>query len=167
MRKRTARMTGIFLVMSALTVGCSDLPRDPEGTKRKIEASRRIRVGVSEVAPWVMRRADGSAGGIEGDLVSAIAAESGSKVDWVWGSTEQHMKSLEVFELDLVAAGIDAESPWTRKVATTRPYLRTREPKLDRILAVPPGENAWLLYVDRQLAGKREVVRRRLGELAR
>jgi len=69
---------GVLLVLLVL-VGCG-LPRDPAGTRARVEATT-LRVGVVSHPPW----ADFSGGeptGIEVELVNQLAREVGPQVEW-------------------------------------------------------------------------------------
>src|SRR5690606_15933037 len=145
-----------FLVAVALA-GCG-LPRDPEGTLDRVRGDT-LRVGVTEAPPFVVRRgAAGIPGGVEAALVQAFADSLGAVVAWHWGPAEAHFEALKRYELDLVAAGLTAATPWKAHVGLTRPYhtaheargrARGREPgrrlrTVEHTLAVPPGENGFL-----------------------
>jgi polar amino acid transport system substrate-binding protein len=119
-------------VLAAALLTACDLPRDPEGTLAAA-AGGTLLVGVAESPPWVVRRGD-EAAGVEADLVRAFAAELGAEVEWVWGGVDEHLGALERFELDLVAAGLEGGSPWSKKLAFTRPYLEA-----EQVVGVPPG----------------------------
>ncbi len=56
------------LLVSACAVGCKDLPRDPEGTLNRVRGGR-VRVGLVEHPPWVVRRSGGEPAGVEVELV--------------------------------------------------------------------------------------------------
>jgi hypothetical protein len=131
-----------FLVM----LGC-DLPRDPLRTLERARGGE-LRVGVSEDPPLLVRRGE-EAAGEEADLIRGFASRIGARVRWVWGAEEKHLAMLEHHQLHLVAGGLTRSTPWMKKVAVTRPY---RE---ERVLAAPPGENAFLLELERYLAEQR------------
>lgn len=136
------RLLGLLGLTSLAACG---VPRDPEGTLEQARAGM-LRVGAVDSPPHLVRTTQG-ASGPEGELVRAFARSIGAEVDWQWGSLDDHLETLKRFELDLVAAGLTARSPWKREVAFSRPWNRERPP--DRVLAVPPGENAMLLALDR------------------
>lgn len=123
-------LAAAFLLAAFLTA--CDLPRDPEGTLASAAGGTLV-VGVAESPPWVVRHGD-EAAGVEGDLVRAFAAELGAEVEWVWGGVDEHLGALERFELDLVAAGLEGGSPWSKKLGFTRPYLEA-----EQVVGVPPG----------------------------
>ena len=187
-----------------------------------------MRVGMVVDTPWVTDSA-GGAGGIEGALARAIAADLHASIVWVRGTEASLLESVRERELDLVIGGFTAKSPYKKHVAFTKPYytdtvqvggapggvapqslehLRvavkpgdpvaakirdekgtplpvvdlatTREaiaaptwrlaqlarvgnPELElaqqqHVLAVPPGENAWLVRVERLLRDRKGQV---------
>lgn len=156
------------LLAAAVLAACADvdLPRDPESTLERAEERGRLRVGVAESPPWVVRRG-GEAAGVEADLVRGFAADRGLEVEWVWGGADDHLAALERFELDAVAAGLTAGSPWSKRVALTRRYVETLRPgerkPARRVLAVPPGENRLLVALEGYLGGEEAAVRARLA----
>jgi polar amino acid transport system substrate-binding protein len=107
-------------------------------------------VGVAEDPPFVGRRGE-EASGVEADMIRGFAKELGATVKWRWGAQEKHFHDLEQFQLDLVAGGVTAKSPWSKNVAITRPYAETLD-KEKHALAAPPGENAFLLELEKFLA---------------
>jgi polar amino acid transport system substrate-binding protein len=141
-RSSWLRLLGLIGLTSLAACG---VPRDPEGTLEQARAGT-LRVGAVDSPPHLARTAEG-AGGPEAELVRAFARSIGAEVDWQWGALDDHLEVLKRFELDLVAAGLTARSPWKREVAFSRPWNRERPP--ERVLAVPPGENAMLFALDR------------------
>lgn len=129
-----------------LVVGCG-LPRDPLRTLEQVRGGE-LRVGVSEDPPLLVRRGE-EAAGEEAELIRGFASRIGARVRWVWGAEEKHLAMLEHHELHLVAGGLTKSTPWTKKVAVTRPY------RDERVLAAPPGENAFLQELERYLAEQR------------
>lgn len=107
-----------------------------------------VRVGIAEAQPWT-QVVDGRPHGIEVDLVRAFAAQLAADIEWVVGPESELLEALHRRELDLVAAGLKASTPWSRKVALTRPYLTVDG--AEHVLAVPQGENRWLLELERFL----------------
>lgn len=146
-----------LLLVTAL--GCSDLPRDPERSLERVRENRMMRVGVSESPPWITRAAE--PGGLEADLIRSLAHAEGARVEWVWGTLEQHYEDLEKFQLDLVAGGITTDSPWKARLGATRPYVEYAGKK--HIVAVPPGENAWLVRVEQHLASQKTLIEQRIA----
>jgi ABC-type amino acid transport substrate-binding protein len=132
---RLGRVSLIALLLLAETA-CSTLPRDPEKTLERVERQRRIRVGLVENPPWVVR-AGGNPAGAEVELATRFAASLGATPQWFWGAEQRHMEALERFELDLVIAGLDQKTPWSKKVGLTRPYFEEQV-----VIGVPPGIRA-------------------------
>jgi polar amino acid transport system substrate-binding protein len=117
--RRTAILGALFGA-----AGCATLPRDPEGTLRRVQGGK-IRVGLVESAPWAVRKA-GEPAGAEVALVGQLAAELGAATEWVWGGEQQHMEALEHFALDLVIGGLTDDTAWEKRVGLTSPYLKDR-----------------------------------------
>lgn len=105
-----------------INIGCGTLPRDPERTSERVGQEHQVRVGLVENPPWVIRPA-GEPAGVEVELARQFAASLGSKPKWFWGSEQHHMEALEHFELDLVLCGLNATTPWSKRVGLTRPYF--------------------------------------------
>ena len=124
---------------------CERYPRDPRETLAHA-AGGVLRVGVTDAPPWIVRTGE-VAQGPEADLVLAFAGSIGARVEWRFGAAEDHLAALERFELDVVAAGLRADSPWSKRVGFTRPWQETGD--AGRVLAVPPGENATIVALER------------------
>ena len=139
------------MIAAAGSLAC-DLPRDPEGTLERAREGT-LRVGAVEAPPYVVRRGD-EAVGPEADLVRAFAESIGAQVEWRWDPLDAHMRALEAFELDVVAAGLTTESPWASRVGFTRPWRV--EGDVERVLAVAPGENATLAALERVIVASQE-----------
>lgn len=139
------------LLMLAALAGSCDMPRDPAGTLERARGGT-LRVGAVAAPPWLVEAPEG-ARGPEAELVTAFARSIGAEVEWRWGSLDEHMTSLEAFELDLVAAGLTAGSPWKSKVGFTRPWRIDGKQK--HVLAVPPGENGLLVAIEELIETRR------------
>lgn len=112
----------IFILMGALFVSCSNLPRDPKETLRHVQESHRLRVGLVEHPPWVVRTT-GEPAGAEVELVRQLASELGATPEWHWGGEQPQLEALEHYELDLVVGGLTSETPWSKQVGLTSPYF--------------------------------------------
>ena len=135
-------------LFAALLLSSCSLPRDPHKTLEHVQRQT-LTVGVSEDAPMLVRNGD-AARGIEAELIAGFAKSIGAKVQWEWGAQEPHLDRLQHYKLDLVAGGLDAKTPWAKNVAVTRPFFEQRGRKY--VFAVPPGENAFLLKLEKYLA---------------
>lgn len=148
------RARAIALGLTALVAAsCDELPRDASGTLDRVRGGV-LRVGATESPPWIVRAAEG-ASGPEAKLVEAFASELGARVEWQWGPGEEHLEALERRELDLVAAGLTRRSMWKHRVGLSRPWVKsgTRE----GVLATPPGENRFLVALDRYVERHRSA----------
>jgi polar amino acid transport system substrate-binding protein len=115
-----------ILLIIALLSACSDLPRDPKNTLRRIQSEKKIRVGLVENQPWVVRLPGGEPGGAEVELIKELAGELGAQPEWQWGGEQQQFEALERFELDLVAGGFHDKTPWSKQVGLTSQYFENR-----------------------------------------
>jgi len=143
------------LVVCALCAACAGLPRDAEGTLRRVEGGR-LRVGLVENPPWVVRT-QGEPAGAEVELVRRLAAELHAQPEWRWGGEQKHMEALENFQLDIVVGGITKKTAWSKYVGLTSPYVEVNKEK--HVMAVPPGENGWLVRVEEFLGWQRGEVK--------
>jgi polar amino acid transport system substrate-binding protein len=133
---RRCRSALIPLILSALVfvdAACGTLPRDPEGTSKRVQRYHEVRVGLVSNPPWVVA-AGGEPSGVEVKLIRELASSLGAKPKWFWGSEQTHMEALEQFELDLVLSGLDASTPWSKHVSLTKPYFTE-----EIAIGVPPG----------------------------
>jgi len=138
-----------------MLVGCG-LPRDAAGTLDRVRNGI-VRVGAAENKPWTVDRGDRFEG-VEGQLVTAIAGTVGARVQWVRMPEFELVDALHRRQLDIVIAGFHDKLPWATEIAFTRPYFTGDDGKA-RVLAVPAGENAWLLHVDREIERRKSDLR--------
>lgn len=145
--------TSIVLLVFAIACG---LPRDPDGTLERVRGGV-MRVGVAESRPWIIVSPSG-AEGVEATLVKAIADSLGASIEWIRKSESELLTDLEERKLDLVLGGLTDDSPWKTKVALTKPFYEDPRTKKKHVMAAPPGENAWLVFVERQLHQHRPTI---------
>jgi ABC-type amino acid transport substrate-binding protein len=155
-------------VAAALVLVACGLPRDASGTMDRVRHGT-MRVGVSPSPPWVTDSA-GTLGGVEVRLVEDLARTLDARVLWVRRSEGELLPALRERELDLVIGGLTASEPWRQEVAFTHPYYVdtvgvalvpgtvTRTVVRQHVLAAPPGENAWLVHVERFLRARMSQV---------
>jgi polar amino acid transport system substrate-binding protein len=148
-------------LLFAVLASCGPFPRDPHDTLARV-AQGTLRVGVSVHPPWVLPGPEPV--GVEPELVGELAEELGVEIEWHPGSTEALLARLEgrgkggsvVSDnpaLDLVIGGLCQDSPWRKHVAFSLPYADVDEGMgCERVLAMPPGENAWAMRVDSWIA---------------
>lgn len=132
----------------ALFAGCDHYPRDPEETLDRVQSGV-MRVGVSHDPPFTVLESKIS--GREVALVRGFARRLGARVAWRSGGHAVLMRELEHHRLDMVVGGHAKDSPWVERVATSRAY-RIADGHghiVERVAALPPGENAWLMAFER------------------
>jgi polar amino acid transport system substrate-binding protein len=120
------RLFTILLGIALACASCSDLPRDPKNTLRRIENEKKMRVGLVENPPWVIRSANGEPAGAEVELIKNLAAQMDAQAEWHWGNEQQQFEALERFELDLVVGGFHDKTPWSKQIGLTSPYFENR-----------------------------------------
>ena len=134
----------IALILCVFCAGCGQLPRDPEKTLSRVQQGKRLRVGLVENPPWVVR-AGGEPSGAEVELVRGFAGELGAQPEWHWGGEQQQMEALEHYQLDLLVGGLTDQTAWSKYVGLTSPYFESRvvvgirksSPPLDSVRGVP------------------------------
>jgi hypothetical protein len=131
-----------YLLLFLLSISGCNLPRDTDGTLARVQRGT-LRVGVIEGA----RTADH-----ERALVHDLAQQLAAQEAWTNGQESELIKQLHDRELDLVIGSLTDDLPWAEQVAFTRPV---REDTLRYVWAVPPGENAWLVRVERFIEARR------------
>jgi hypothetical protein len=167
----------LFEVSSSLTatallvvLGCG-LPRDPEGTLDRVRGGE-LRAGAVVNPPFVVLE-EGRISGTDVRLVESFAEAHGARVTWSIAPGEDLVAALEEFRVDVVAGGLTRDDPRLAKLGTTRPYtpetpptsslLLENPPAKEYVLAVPPGENRFLLTLDRHLHGQQQRAPRGSG----
>jgi polar amino acid transport system substrate-binding protein len=144
------RNVGLLVLVLSGVAAC-DLPRDARGTLARV-TNHQIKVGVVHAPPWVVDSGDG-VGGVEGDFVHDLAADLNARIEWVRQPESALLEAVHEGEIDLVIGGLKDDLPWVTEVAFTRPYQveKVDDREIRHVLAVPPGENAWLVSIDRHL----------------
>lgn len=159
-RTLTRRSLSLVFVLGLFCcAGCAGLPRDPEGTLRRVEGGR-LRVGLVENPPWVVRT-QGEPEGAEVELVRQFARELGAQPEWHWGGEQQHMEALEHYQLDLLIGGLTDDTAWGKYVGLTSPYIESRvlvgtpesAPRVTSVRGVPvavKSGDAAVYYLERK-----------------
>lgn len=132
------------LVLALVVAGCG-LPRDVDGALERVRGGA-LRAGVTDNPPWT-EVGDGEPAGAEVELVERFADGLGARVEWRRGSESALMTALGNGELDLVVGGFEEQSPWIEQASLTHPYAD------GHVWALPLGENAWQVEVERFLLG--------------
>ena len=113
-----------------------------------------LRVGVSHNPPHTEVQDAAEPSGAEVTLVRDFAALLPAEIEWTMGGEEMLILALERGDLDLVVGGLTSDTPWTEHAAITKPYAETTDPegkKVKLVMAARPGENAFLLRLERFL----------------
>jgi polar amino acid transport system substrate-binding protein len=154
------RVILMVAVVTSLLDACGvSIPTDPEGTLERVTGGT-LRVGVSPNPPWTEVRGDAEPTGTEVGLVKEFAASLPAKVSWTVGGEEALIKRLEIGELDLVIGGLTADTPWEEHAAITKPYgeaMGVEGKRIELVMAAPPGENAYLLKLEKFLLSRGSV----------
>lgn len=134
----------VALALFLLAGGCDALPRDPGGTLKRIEATRRLVVGVAAGLP--MSRTDRPA-----RLIEALERRTGAHAEVRRGAAEPLFVALRNGRIDLVIAPVAADSPWATEISFGPPLATTGdgEERLDLVAAMRNGENRWIMLVER------------------
>ena len=158
--------SGFALIVLCLLTGCG-LPRDPEGTSKRIAADHVLRVGVADNAPCFSSSRDLCVSGAlrpklsDGVMVTSawlvkpsldtsmwkFASRIGAKVEWTTGSETNLAMALKHHELDLAIGGFDAKTPWKSIAGVSQPFVETSDKK-KHIFLTAPGENRFILTLD-------------------
>lgn len=149
------RRIAVAAMLLILALGaCSVVPADPDGTLERVTGGTLL-VGVSPNPPWtdLPEGTDGDPAGTEVELVTAFAATLDAEVVWVPGGEEALIGQLERGDLHLVIGGLTAGSPWQEMAGLTRPYTESADDgaQILHVMAVPAGENAFLVTLERFL----------------
>lgn len=150
-----------FLLLLVLGfAACDRYPRDADSSTRRAD-EHAMRVGVSHDPPFVVAAdGDGEPSGSEIDLIRELARKRDAEIEWVVAGHDTLMHELKALRLHAVVGGHARGSAWEPEVGWSREYhLRPdhSEPLVARRLALPPGENAWQLVVDRHLFSNRNA----------
>jgi polar amino acid transport system substrate-binding protein len=125
---------GVVCVLLTGVTACMQLPRDPERTLQTVQHTHRIRVGVVQNPPWIIRTS-GDPVGVEAELVREFARSVSATPQWFWDGEDQELHALGEFGLDMVIADLDGKTPWAKTIGLTHPYLVE-----DFVVGLPPGQ---------------------------
>lgn len=141
-----------YLLPIMLLAGCSDYPRDIEGTLDRVAARGTIAVGIIAGADDAADRPKIDA------YLARVARAAKAQPRLTTGAAEPLLLRLESGDLDLVIGEISSDTPWKTDVAVIEPI--TTRPQGDAELALSPiarnGENRWIMLLERELRDMRE-----------
>lgn len=134
-----------FLIGVALA-GC-DLPHDPEDTLKAVQGQE-LRVGVLKF---------GENANVDRPIVERLAASLGARAVYVEGDAHLLFEDLKRGRLHVVIGGVPKSTPFNKELGLSKsvgPLLGTYKED-DRVLAVRPGENAFLLRVNQAIEAEK------------
>jgi ABC-type amino acid transport substrate-binding protein len=132
------------LALCGTLAGCGlSIPADPEGTLDTVTGGE-LRVGTSPDGDLV-EVSDGEPSGSIVDLVDGFADSIQAETDWTVASEETLVTMLESGDLDLIAGGMTADTPWVERAGVSRGYpgIEGADGR-EIVMLVPLGENAFL-----------------------
>ena len=121
-----------------------------------------MRVGITDSPPWTVVT-DDEPGGVEPALLEQLARDLDAEIEWAEGSESEILEDIELGHLDLAIGGFTADNPWSKKVTFIQPYYVLGEDQ--HVMAVPHGENAWIVRVERFLRSQLDRIPQLLREL--
>jgi ABC-type amino acid transport substrate-binding protein len=136
----------LFLATVVLLTSCG-LPKDPEGTLERVMGGT-MKVGVAQADPWTDTSGDEPAG-VEVELVESFARDLDAEILWMEGGESEILEQVELGHIDLAIAGLTADNPWASKASFIQPYFTSGADQ--HVMAVPHGENAWIVRLERFL----------------
>jgi len=150
----------LSLIVISILAQCS-IPQDPHHTLDNIMQRKYIRAGVSENAPWV--KLNGEISGIEVSILKDFSKSLACTIQWISGTESTLLDSLRRFKLDIVISGLTINSIWKGHIGMTRPFAEIND--LQFVIAVPPGENEWLMKLEEFLYLKKDSIQKHLHEV--
>jgi hypothetical protein len=134
----------VLLVLASLA-GCDSLPKDADGTSKRVQTEHRFQVGII---------ADGGDSAVlerERLFLAAVARASGATPQVHRGASEPLLLALEDGQLDLVVGLLAPDSPWLGRVALLPTIGEPVAPQhLVLTGAARNGENRWIMMLERQ-----------------
>jgi hypothetical protein len=132
----------IAFLVAAMLAGC-DLPRDPEETLGTVQGQD-LRVGVLKFGENAEK---------DRPIVERLATSLGSKLVYVEGDAHALFEDLKRGHLHLVIGGVPESTPFAKELGLSKPVgpLHGAHEEVGRVIAVRPGENAFLLRVNQAI----------------
>lgn len=157
-RAVVSRLAGAGAAVLLLAASaCGAPPADPSGTLDRVRGGE-LRIGVSHSPPHTDVTGP-QPQGPEAELVREFADRLGARIAWTEAGEEALTEQMRQGRLDLIIGGLSEKSPWTDRVALTKPYTEvTGADGTERalVLAAPLGENAFLVELETFLAERKD-----------
>ena len=115
-----------------------------------------MRVGITENDPWTI--VEDEPRGVEVELLERFADDLDATIEWTEGSEQELFKALEERKLDVVIGGLESSNPFSMQATFTYAYYQ------EHVMAVPHGENGWLVTLEKFLLEDPELIRELLAE---
>lgn len=150
LRRRVIAST-VAVIAGCALAGCGlTIPADPDGTLDSVRGGE-LRVGVAPDGVLV-EVGDGDPSGSVVDLVDGFADRIDATPEWTVATEETLVGMLERGDLDLIAGGITADTPWLDRAGVSRGYTDVDGADgRTLVMLVPLGENAFLGELERYL----------------
>lgn len=146
--------------LTVMLSGCDYFPKDPHETLQIIRQTKIIRIAVIEHTPWAYRE-NGSAKGIEVAIVRDFAGSLGAGPQWNFMSEAEAEDHLKQHHVDMVIGGLTKANPRKKAMGFTRSYFETGDgQKHQHVLAVPKGENRFLVRLEKFLKEHQSRIQR-------
>jgi polar amino acid transport system substrate-binding protein len=130
-------LIAFFVVFS---LAACDLPRDPGETLESVQGQE-LRVGVLKFGQNAEK---------DRPIVERLAAKLEAKLVYVEGDAHALFEDLKRGHLHLVIGGVPQSTPFAKELGLSKPVgpLHGAHEEEDRVIAVRPGENGFLLRVN-------------------
>lgn len=111
-----------LLLLLSLSLGLNSMAAASDDVFDKIIEKGEIRVGVSVMAPWVMKESDGKYTGFEIDIARQLADDMGVKAVFVEYEWNKMLPALMHKEIDIIASGLSITPGRSLKVNFSQSY---------------------------------------------
>ena len=142
-------MKRLLVLLMLLPAACG-LPKDPKATLERVQGGY-MEVGIVDAPPWASAEGE-TRSGVEVELIEEFARTLDADIQWEHGPEAEILESIELGNLDLAIGGFTADNPWSSRVSFIQPYFSLGEDK--HVMAVPHGENAWIVRLERFLRSR-------------
>ncbi|MET0371665.1 MAG: hypothetical protein ABW039_09845 [Sphingobium sp.] len=135
-------MKWLPFLFSLLLAACDALPRDPDGTSRRVTEGGSFAVIIDPAV-----RQDRAARA----LLREVERRAGARARLSGGTGEDALRRLREGQADLVIGRFGKASPWATDVAFAPPLTSTgpKDDPLELKAAMANGENRWIMTVER------------------
>lgn len=114
-----------------------------------------LRVGISANPPWTILDKGQQPAGLEVKLIQTFAKKIDARIKWVKGTESNLLPQLEKAKLHILIAGLTTASPLVKHTGKAV-YLKNK--KANHVIAIPAGENAFLMRLQQFLHHRKTVM---------